>query len=244
MATKRSVPRAPRLAEIRSRWLDAVIPALEDDQSVVGAALVGSLGRGGADDWSDVDLLVIVEDAALDDFVAPGRLPSGPGQPIFAIDARHNGPRCTRAVSSQYVVDRLPLWVDWHMHPVSIANWPSDCSVVFDSRGVGRTSADFSEYLNRGPHEPATPKGPNEHQAMRLALVPIAGKQIARRAPETARTIEFLGGPYEPEATWEDQLAALRRLLDGFATLGRPDSLAAAHAFLGLLEESLERTAA
>jgi hypothetical protein len=244
MDTKRRGPQAPRLAAVRSRWLDAVIAALQDDQPVVGVALVGSLGGGRADDWSDIDLLVVVEDAALDDFVAPDRLPSGPGQPTFAIDARHNGPRGTRAVSAQYVVDRLPLWVDWHVHPVSLANWPSDCSVVFDPRGVGHTRADFSEYLNRGQHEPFIPKSPEEHQAMQLALIPIAGKQLARRSPEAARTIEFLGGPYEPEATWQDQLASLRRLLEGFTTLGRPDSLAAAHAFLALLEEILYRTAA
>jgi Nucleotidyltransferase domain len=66
MDTKRSGPQAPRLAEIRSRWLDAVIAALQDDQQVVGAALVGSLGGGRADNWSDIDLLVVVEDAALE----------------------------------------------------------------------------------------------------------------------------------------------------------------------------------
>jgi hypothetical protein len=173
-----------------------------------------------------------------------GRLPGASGDLPFAISARHNRPRGTRAVRAQYVVDRLPLWIDWHGHPVSLANWPSDCSVVFDPRGVGHTRADFSEYLNRGQHEPFIPKSPEEHQAMQLALIPIAGKQLARRSPEAARTIEFLGGPYEPEATWQDQLASLRRLLEGFTTLGRPDSLAAAHAFLALLEEILYRTAA
>jgi hypothetical protein len=206
---------------------------------VAGAALVGSLGDGRADDWSDVDLLIVVQDAALDDFAAPGRLTDGSGRLTFAIDARHNGPRGTRAVSAQYVLDRLPLWVDWHVHPVSLANWPSTSSVLFDRHGIAGTRATFSEYLNGGEHETATPKSTEEAQAMRLALVPAAGKQLARRSPEAARIIEFLGGPYEPEATWQAQIRALRRLLDGFATLGRPDSLTAAHAYLELLEQTL-----
>lgn len=241
MDTKGSGPAAPRLAEIRSRWLSAATSTLQQDQDVVGAALVGSLGGARADDWSDVDLLVIVEDAALDDFASPSRLPSGSGRMTFAIDTRHNGPRGTGAVSAQYVVDRLPLWVDWHVHPVSLAQWPSDSTVIFDRCGIAGTRADFSDYLASGEHETATPKSAADVQTMQLALVPIAGKQVARRSPEAARTIEFLGGPYAPAATWKAQLGALRRLLDGFATLGRPDSLTAAHAYLELLEETLRK---
>lgn len=120
----------------------------------------------------------------------------------------------------------------WH-------SWPSSGTVLFDRYGIDATRATFSEYRNGGEHETATPKSAEEAQAMRPALVPAAGKQIARRSPEAARTIEFLGGPYETESTWQAQLGALRRLLDGFATLGRPDSLTAAHAYLELLEQTL-----
>ncbi|MEU4292785.1 nucleotidyltransferase domain-containing protein [Kribbella sp. NPDC026596] len=92
MSIKSSAPPAPRLASIRARWLSAVTAALQDDQVVAGAALVGSLGAGGADDWSDIDLLIVVEDAHLNDYATPGRLPNGRGRLAFAIDARHNGP--------------------------------------------------------------------------------------------------------------------------------------------------------
>ncbi|WP_368857774.1 nucleotidyltransferase domain-containing protein [Nonomuraea sp. MG754425] len=61
-----SGPPAPRLAGIRSRWLSAVAAALHADPQVVGAGLIGSLGEGRADDWSDIDLLVLVDDAHLD----------------------------------------------------------------------------------------------------------------------------------------------------------------------------------
>lgn len=195
---------------------------------MAGVALVGSLGDGRADDWSDVDLLIAVQDSALDDFASPARLPCGTGRLTFAIDARQNGPRGTRAVSGQYVFNGLPLWVDWHVHPVSLASWPSNGTVLFDRAGIPATPAGFSEYLNRGEYETATAKSTEEGQAMRLALVPVAGKHLARRSPEAPRMIEFLGGPYEPAATWQTQLVGLHRLLDGFATLGRPDSLTAA----------------
>ncbi|WP_158602967.1 nucleotidyltransferase domain-containing protein [Jiangella rhizosphaerae] len=41
---------------------------LRADPAVAGAALVGSLGTGRHDDWSDVDLLVVVDDGRLDDY--------------------------------------------------------------------------------------------------------------------------------------------------------------------------------
>jgi hypothetical protein len=206
---------------------------------VVGAALVGSLGTGRADDWSDIDLLTVVEDAHLDDYATTDRLPNGRGRLAFAIDARHNGPRGTRAISAQYVVDGLPLWIDWHIHPLSMASWPSDSTLIFDRRDITRTSATFSEYLNRGQYEPAIPKTPIDEQAMRLALIPIAGKQLARHSPEAARTIEFLGGPHLPDDDWKSHLAALRQLLNQFAPLDHPNSLPAAHAYLDFLEKAL-----
>lgn len=92
---------------------------------------------------------------------------------------------------------------------------------------------------SRGQYESATPKSVNDQMAMRLALVPIAGKQLARRLPETARTIEFLGGRHVPDGDWKDHLAALRQLLDQFATLGRPDSLSAGYAYVEFLEKTL-----
>lgn len=239
MSMQSSGPPAPRLAAIRASWLRAVTTALQADQSVAGAALVGSLGTGRADDWSDVDLLVVVEDVHLNDYATPDRLPTGPGRLTFAIDARHNGPRGTRAVSAQYVVDDLPLWVDWHIHPVSLASWPSDSTLIFDRHSITRTTATFSEYLNRGPHEPAIPKAPTDEHAMRLALIPIAAKQLARHSPGTAPTIEFLGGPHLPADDWKAHLAALHQLLNQFAPLDHPNSHPAAHAYLDFLEEVL-----
>ncbi|RVX39057.1 nucleotidyltransferase-like protein [Nonomuraea polychroma] len=241
MSTESSkVPSAPRLADIRSRWLSAATAGLHDDPGVAGAALVGSLGAGRADDWSDIDLLVVVDDAHLDDYAVPGRLPSGPGTLAAAFDARHNGPRGTRALGMHYIVDRLPLWVDWHIYPISRAGWAADSTVILDRQGFDRLPATFSELLSTGESEPPTPKRPIDHQMARLAMVPIAGKRIARRSPETARMIEFLGGPYAPDSSWQHHLATLRRLLDGFAALGLPDSVTAGHAYLDLVKETLD----
>ncbi|MEV4286033.1 nucleotidyltransferase domain-containing protein [Nonomuraea bangladeshensis] len=235
-----TAPQAPRLAGLRSRWLCAATAGLHGDPGVAGAALVGSLGAGRADDWSDLDLLVFVDDTRLDEYAMPGRLPSGPGVLTAAFDARHNGPRGTRALGLTYLVDGLPLQVDWYIHPISRGGWPADSVLVLDRRGFVRLPATFAELLSAGEREPPTPKEPVERRLGRLAMVPIAGKRIARRSPDTGRMFAILGCPYAPDASWRHHLAALRELLDGFAALGRPDDVAAGHAYLDLVEQTLD----
>lgn len=99
MSDRNAGPPAPQLARVRSRWLSAATVSLRADPGVLGVALAGSLGAGCADDWSDVDLLVVVDDAALDAHAAPGRVAGVPGTLAFASDARHSAPRGARLSS-------------------------------------------------------------------------------------------------------------------------------------------------
>ena len=60
------VPEGPALlATLRDRLLDQVLGLLEADLAVAGVALVGSLGRGEGDNWSDIDLFIEVFSAAV-----------------------------------------------------------------------------------------------------------------------------------------------------------------------------------
>ena len=61
MRRNRPVTRGPAfLGELRDRLLDQVLGLLKADPGVEGVALVGSLGRGTADNWSDIDLLILM----------------------------------------------------------------------------------------------------------------------------------------------------------------------------------------
>ncbi len=238
MSARHPSPRAPLLAAIRDHWLDAVTEGLRADPDIAGAALIGSLGARRHDDWSDVDLLVVV-DERLDAYAGPGQLPDGPGEPAITLDARHNGPCGTRAFSQQRIIDGLPLWVDWYIVPASLASWAADCAVLFDRRGFGRLPATYADHFGAGEREPALPRRPGDHRRLQLALVPVAGKRIARRSQETAAMVEFIAGRPAPGDAWAEHLATLRRLLDGFADLDLPGSVAAARAYLDQVENAL-----
>ena len=50
------------LGELRDGLLNEVLGLLKADPVVEGVALIGSLGRGTSDNWSDIDLLIIMGD--------------------------------------------------------------------------------------------------------------------------------------------------------------------------------------
>ena len=53
------------LGELRHRLLEQVLGWLRADPAVDAVALIGSLGRGEPDNWSDIDLLILMGDQAL-----------------------------------------------------------------------------------------------------------------------------------------------------------------------------------
>jgi hypothetical protein len=51
------------------RLLGQVLGRLEADPAVDGVALIGSLGRGEEDNWSDIDLLILASDQFIRQFM-------------------------------------------------------------------------------------------------------------------------------------------------------------------------------
>jgi hypothetical protein len=106
---------APRLRTVREAWLGRAIERLQADPAISAAGLVGSLGRGDADDWSDVDLLIVVPDDQVGHYPDATQLPR-PDLVTWSIDARHNAPRGASAIGIDYGIDGLPLHVDWYVY--------------------------------------------------------------------------------------------------------------------------------
>ena len=62
-----------------------MIGQLEADPDISAVGFVGSIGRGDADDWSDVDLVIVVPDDQVDRYADAARLP-GPERIALAAD--------------------------------------------------------------------------------------------------------------------------------------------------------------
>ncbi len=235
MAAEQEVPASPRLRAIRDRWLAEVLGRLEDDPSVAAAGFVGSLGRGSEDDWSDVDLMIVVPEDRVEAYSDAEFLP-GADWLAAQLDARHNAPRGAGALAAQYVIDGLPLLVDWYAYPRSWTAWPTDARPVFDRAELPRSSDTFDEHLAGRETQPPTPKPPEAHRLLQVMLVPVAAKRIVRRAPDAARMVEFVGGPYVEDAGPSERIEHLRASLVERTGEAPRRSLDAASAYLDEVE--------
>jgi len=157
MSANPEVPAAPRLCAIREAWLERAVERLEADPAISAAGFVGSLGRGDADDWSDIDLLIVVPDDQLDHYADATHLP-GSDLVTWSIDSRHNAPRGAGAIGVRYVIDGLPLHVDWYVYPRSQAAWVADAKVIFDEQGLRRLDDTFREHQDKREVQPPAPK--------------------------------------------------------------------------------------
>ena len=231
-------PAAPRLRVIREAWLRPVIEQLEADPDISAAGFVGSIGRGDADDWSDVDLVIVVPDDQVDRYADAVRR-AGPERVALSFDARHNAPRGAGSVGVHYVIDGLPFNADWYIYPDSQGAWVADAKVVFDRHGLRRLSDTFDEHLAKREVQPPAPKPANAHRLLQMALIPVAAKRIARRSPDAGRMVEFVGGPHAPDAAPAEHLETLRGLLGQYRGVAPAESLSATRRYLDLVADVL-----
>lgn len=239
MSANPEVPAAPRLRAIREAWLERAVERLEADPAISAAGFVGSLGRGDADDWSDIDLLIVVPDDQLDHYADATHLP-GSDLVTWSIDSRHNAPRGAGAIGVRYVIDGLPLHVDWYVYPRSQAAWVADAKVIFDEQGLRRLDDRFREHQDKREVQPPAPKAANAHRLLQVSLIPVAAKYVVRRSADAGRMVEFVGGPYVPAAVPAEYLAILRRLLVQYRDDAPEEMLAPVSRYLDLAEAVLQ----
>lgn len=229
----------PFLGELRDRLLDETLGLLQADRAVEGVALVGSLGRGTADNWSDIDLLILTNDEAIPRFADdPAARPWARAD--LRSDGRHNSPAGATSMGLTHIRSGLPLWVDLHVHPVTRTPWPSDSRPAFQRQPIGSGTQTFDQLNASGPRQPATLKTPAEIRRIHLSYVPIGGKYIARRSPRALDMIRFLG--HLPDFDDPGPTAQLRTLRGISADLADPTMTRqndAVTAYLELVEANL-----
>jgi hypothetical protein len=237
----RQVPSGPALlGELRGRLLDQVLGLLEADPAVEAVALIGSLGRGEADNWSDIDLLILMGGQALAWFAEnPAARPWA--QAALLSDGRHNSPAGATSAGALHIRSGLPLWVDLHVHPAAWTQWPADGRVMFQRRPVQRGTRSFAQLNASGSRQPATAKTADEIRMIHLSYIPIAGKYVGRRSPRACEMIRFLGKMTDfSSRDPAGQLLALRVIAADLAGPSWAWLTDAVSRYLDLVEESIQ----
>jgi hypothetical protein len=227
------------LGELRDRLLDQVLGLLRADPAVGGAALIGSLGRGEEDNWSDIDLLILMGDRALARFMdEPAARPWA--QADLLSDGRHNSPAGATSVGATHLRSGLPLRIDLYVHPEARTRWPTDGRIVCQRRPIGAGTLSCDQLNASGSRQPATAKTADEIRRIHLSYVPIAGKYIGRRSPRAREMIRFLGTmPAFSSSDPAAQLLALRGIAGDLCDPSWTWLSDAVTSYLDLVEASL-----
>lgn len=169
--------RCPELAAARDRWLRNATERLESIPTIAGVALTGSLGRGTADDWSDVDLFVIANGQPTS--AIPIETLTTLGDMTMRADSSHNTRADAHAFAAGFVVDGVIVHTDWYVFP-NTAEWPCDALPVVRGDRITVSTQGFDEMNGEGPRGASPERGEADFRRSRFILVPLAAKHLAR----------------------------------------------------------------
>lgn len=118
------------LKHLRDGILDRLLGILQRDERVRAVWLSGSLGRGNADDWSDIDIHVAVTDADLDAWHSERpQLHQAVGHPVLVLPDKFHPPA---AGSYQGILFAGPVFVDLNLVAASEAHPKPDTRILLD----------------------------------------------------------------------------------------------------------------
>jgi hypothetical protein len=120
------------------RMLDAVVASYRDDPRVAGVLLGGSNVAGGMDFYSDVDLDVMVADAAFDAvFAERDRVLAAVGRPLFRFMADIPGGEHLSVVLYDSPAGPVKLDVEYHRASAIVPTWwLTRCRLLVDRTGA------------------------------------------------------------------------------------------------------------
>jgi hypothetical protein len=231
-------------AAARDAWLDATTRQLQGDERIAAVWLVGSLGQEGGDEWSDVDLALVVRDEDLPVLAEQRRSEfSRFGEVLVAIDAP-NAPAGGAYLGVAYAAGDLPLWVDWYVWPLSTARRPNDARVLIERAALPPATTPHAALLQHS--RAADPQAVHDLFAdpvdVAVAMVPIAAKYIARGQPREANKLLGVLDRDVPNGLGVgEQLSALRRILQRAERTRPGAAVQAAAAVLDLTEQLADR---
>jgi predicted nucleotidyltransferase len=192
----------------REVLLKRAIRFLKRDERIVVAWLFGSLAGNDGDEFSDIDLWVVVADEHMEVVRAERReYVAGIGKPLLIEEAPQNAPTGGAYLLVLYGGESGPHQVDWYWQPQSGAQVPADIQLLFDR--VALPAADPPESLTVEERvELAT-----NRVAFFWAMCNITAKKIARRQAWGALSMFGLLSYALEETEW---LVGLRQERPGY----------------------------
>lgn len=117
-------------------FLEAAVERLARDDRVAAVLLVGSAGRGEADEWSDLDIEVIADDDSSSEVVSNPHAAEQFGDLLVWVDCSFNAVLGGTMAFSRYETGAGLLMVDWHVFPHSTGRVTAGARVLWSRRNL------------------------------------------------------------------------------------------------------------
>jgi hypothetical protein len=226
----------------RDDLLARALALLEADEQFVAAWLHGSMGHGTHDDWSDIDLWIVVDDERMATNGAQAEhFARGLGEPLLTLSPPQNAPPGGEYLLALYSGTHGPLMLDCSWQPLSMAQRPPDTRLLFDRAGIPP-----AEEPDLSPEDERLVMARQQIDFFWM-MATVAGKAIARGRDWDALSllrfvwtvlagIEYLAGkrpalpdysdppPFPAPVGATEQLAALRGLVSTMEQLTAQDA--------------------
>ena len=204
---------------------------LSSEEARNAGLVIGSLGRGSQDEWSDLDLLIFTKGSTLIENLPEWTTRFGRVLRVGEAPPQ-NAPQGGRQLTVWYDIGTtMPLLVDWNVWPLVFAAQPHDTRLWFNrtDQPLGDPDATFDAYASSLPRvdTPIREHSPEELRRYRFSMVPVAAKYIARRdAHRTTLAFALIGLPVTSDDP-HDQVAVLRELFEN-VSLGESEEVTTA----------------
>lgn len=167
------------VTDARAGWLSAALTALLQHRFVTGVWLVGSLGRGDADPYSDIDVVVAIDAAPPDVLAEPAAALRLPGPLLFTRAKPHNAPAGGAYLAICVELASLPVLVDLYVWPATTAAVPAGAAVLYQRGEVQRSPLELLALLAAHPADDPAGADPDDPASL-LFLIQLAAKYHAR----------------------------------------------------------------
>jgi predicted nucleotidyltransferase len=170
------------LLGLRPRFVERALAVARDDERFRALSLWGSLARGDADEWSDVDFVATVKDESVPDILDElGRTESLYGRSLISLQMPQDGVDGGGVVSVTYLQSGLPLHVDWYICPLSVGVPVRDTKPLFTHERWSNSGTSFADLLRDQPSQQTNTPADWDLVA---SMTPILIKEVARGRPE------------------------------------------------------------
>ena len=228
------------LIELHEAFLASAVAELSADDRVAAVLLTGSGGRGEADDWSDLDINVVLSGDASDELLASAGSAEAYGDVAIWVDCSYNAPLGGSMTFARYLVGDDLVLVDWHVWPLERARLTTGAKLLWSRPGLRLEpfAGTVVDLTSSGARRRIPPYSRQQRSEWELCMLQIAASRPAR-SQDASSMGALLGIEIDERASAGEQLERLDRHLDGLAPWVAPRAWQATKHRLDQIRSSL-----